>query len=474
MMLRFVLCLTALTAVSSGGDLADRALDAMKRATRFFTEKVSCRGGYLWRYSADLKERFGEGRATAEQVWVQPPGTPAVGMALLRAYEATGQRQFLEAALATARALVWGQLHSGGWDYYIDFGRPPRRPLAYRHLPREAAARLRNHSTLDDNTTQSALSFLMAVDRVAADPAIHEAVEFALEALSKAQLPKGGWPQVFGQPPPEQRYATYVKIEPDGTRTTHERPTRYWHYYTFNDGAINDCVRVMLEAWRQYRQKRYLEAALRAGDFILLSQLPVPQRGWAQQYDLAVRPEWARRFEPPAVCSTVTARNIRTLVEIYLATGQERYLKPIPAAIEWLERSRLPGDRPRWARFYEIGSNRPLYFTRKYELTYEPNDLPTHYAFIIASDLAGRSRTLYERVKRADRRTLLAERQRRPSGPQAARLMRDLAPRVAAIIAALDAQGRWVEDGWIECRTFIRNLATLADYLEATRPAGGQ
>jgi len=463
----FLLSIGLLLGVCEAAGLPERALDATKRATRFFTEKVSCRGGYLWRYSADLKERFGEGRATADQVWVQPPGTPAVGMAFLRAYEATGERQFLDGALAAARALAWGQLHSGGWYYYIDFGAPPRRPLAYRHLSRSAAARLRNYSTLDDDTTQSALSFLMAVDRVAKDAPIHEAVELGLEALLKAQLPKGGWPQVFGRPPPEQRYATYVRIEPDGTRTTHKRPTRYWHYYTFNDGAINDCVRVMLEAWRQYRQERYLEAARRAGDFIVLSQLSAPQQGWAQQYDLEVRPEWARRFEPPAVCSAVTARNVRTLVEIYLATGDERYLKPIPAAIEWLERSRLPGNRPRWARFYELASNRPLYFTRKYELTYEPNDLPTHYAFIISSDLAGRSRALYEKVKRAGRESLLAERQRKPSEREAARLMRDLAPRVEAIIAALDPQGRWVEDGWIECQTFIKNIRTLADYLEA-------
>ena len=36
----------------------------------------------LWQYSDDLTQREGEGRATDTTVWVQPPGTPSVGMAL--------------------------------------------------------------------------------------------------------------------------------------------------------------------------------------------------------------------------------------------------------------------------------------------------------------------------------------------------------------------------------------------------------
>ena len=43
----------------------------------------------------------------------------------------------------------------------------------------------------------------------------------------------------------------------------------------------------------------------------------------------------------------------------------------------------------------------------------------------------------------------------------------DLAPKVREIIAALDEKGRWVMNGQIETRTFIRNVGTLCDYLEA-------
>ena len=94
--------------------LVDEAKAGLRKACGFFRDKVSTEGGYLWRYSADLKLREGEGKATATQIWVQPPGTPSVGMAWLEAYRATGDRYYLDGAVAAAHALVRGQLYSGG------------------------------------------------------------------------------------------------------------------------------------------------------------------------------------------------------------------------------------------------------------------------------------------------------------------------------------------------------------------------
>jgi len=75
----------ALVATSEAADdsLRDRAAQGLRKACDFFQNEVSCEGGYLWRYSEDLQKREGEGKATATVVWVQPPGTPSVGMALL-------------------------------------------------------------------------------------------------------------------------------------------------------------------------------------------------------------------------------------------------------------------------------------------------------------------------------------------------------------------------------------------------------
>ena len=468
------LLLASLIAASAAADLAADALAAMKKATAYFTTEVACHGGYLWWYSADLKQRAGEGKATPTQIWIQPPGTPSVGLAFVRAYEATGDRQFLDAAVGAAKALVWGQLESGGWTYRVDFSPKGEKRSAYRHLKLQDIKGRRNTSTLDDNTTQHALRLLMAVDQLVKDPEIHDAVTYGLDALLKAQLPKGGWAQrFFLKPPAKQQFQKTVRINPDGSRDTLERPRSYGHYYTFNDNTINDCISVLVEAHKRYGEAKYLDAVKKCADFIILTQINAPQAGWAQQYTPDLKVEWARRFEPPAVCGAVTFRNIRTLIEVYIATGDEKCLKPIPAALDWLDRSRLPGKKPRWARFYELGTNRPLYFTKdKYELTYSSDNMPTHYSFISSSDLHGRGLARYNEVKAKGRDALLAERTRKPTRDELRAEAKSREPKVREIIAKLDAKGRWLsKSGKIECGWFNRNLQTLAAYVAAVKGA---
>jgi len=434
-MSRIVFLLVVLTIPShlaAQGPTREQAREAMLRAARFF-RSISTEGGYLWRYSLDLKTRQGEGPATDTQVWVQPPGTPAVGQAFLRAYRATGEREFLDAAVAAARALVRGQLESGGWDYRIEFNPAERKKWNYRLDPSPGA---RNISTYDDDNTQAALRLLMAVYKTRPDAETKAALDYGLEALLKSQYPNGGWPQRYPGP-----------------------PEGYYRYYTYNDNTIADLVRTMTQAWQQFGDKRHLEAVRRAGDFMILSQRPEPQPVWAQQYDLEMKPAWARKFEPPSVCSGESAGVIRSLIQIYLVTADEKYLKPIPAAIAWFRRSEIaPG---RWARFYELQTNKPLYFTKKYELVYTDNDLPTHYAFQSAFGVPD-TIAEYEALEKARRQGgLKAARalyQRTPAKPDAAR--------VRQILDTLDSQGRWVTNDWIECRVFIRNINALSDFLK--------
>src|SRR5687767_8910354 len=119
----------------------DKARDALLRATDYF-QKQAKHGGYVWFVSADGRQRFGEGRAAPDQIWVQPPGTPAVGLAFLRAFEAVKEPRLLQAAVDAGRALVRGRLKSGGWTYSIDFDPKSKPP--------------RNYTTFDDDTTQCA------------------------------------------------------------------------------------------------------------------------------------------------------------------------------------------------------------------------------------------------------------------------------------------------------------------------------
>src|SRR5688572_12278778 len=159
------------------------AESALRSAATFFREQVSVQGGYLYRYSEDLSLREGEGKATATLAWVQPPGTPSVGEAFLTAYERTGDKYYLDAAVETAGALVTGQLVSGGWDYRIEFDPQKRAQYAYHTSGGTLGAKVSNVTTLDDDNTQSAVRFLMHVDRQLGmqNETIHKAVLFALE-----------------------------------------------------------------------------------------------------------------------------------------------------------------------------------------------------------------------------------------------------------------------------------------------------
>ena len=454
--------------------LRRQAAAALRKATDFFTTRVATEGGYLWRYSEDLAGREGEGRASATTVWVQPPGTPSVGMAFLDAYHATKDPVCLEAARRAGYCLVRGQLRSGGWDYRIEFDPKRHGRHAYRAEGPADGKRQRNTSTLDDNTTQAALRLLMRLDKTLEfkDARIHEASEYALAKLLEVQYPIGAWPQRFDAPPDREKHPVKKASYPESWSRTYPRAS-YSGFYTFNDNAIGDAIDVMFEAARTYGDPKYRAAAERAGEFILLAQMPEPQPAWAQQYDPEMHPAWARKFEPPSITGGESQGVMRTLLELYRQTGKPKYLEPIPRAIAYFRRSLLEDGR--LARFYELKTNRPLYFTRKYEMTYSDADMPTHYAFKVGQGL-DRIEREHDRLRKLGPEEL--SRRRSGAAKPPGRPSKALVRQVKAVIAALDEKGRWVEDGRlkyhgdddparrvIDCRTFIGNVGILSRYL---------
>ncbi len=453
------------------------AAGALRRAVEFYRTKVAAHGGYVYRYAADLSKREGEGKTDPDTVWVQPPGTPAVGLALVDAYERTGERFLLDAASDAAECLVRGQLRSGGWTNSIEFDPDARRKFAYRVDPPRAKAF--NVSTFDDDKTQSAMRFLIRFDQATKfkNDRVHEAILFALDSVLNAQFPNGAWSQgwdEFPDPKDDRLRPKRASYPADWPR---EYPGgKYWFHYTFNDNTVSDTIDMLLLAARTYGEPRYRAAALRAGDFILLAQMPDPQPAWAQQYDYDMHPVWARRFEPPAITGSESQRLISVLLRIYVETGDRKYLEPVPRAIEYLKRSRLPDGK--LARFYELRTNKPLYLTRKYELTYDDGDLPTHYGFKVDGRLDAVERE-HQRVARLTPDQLEAERTPRPRRPEKPD---SLAGQVRSVIESLDQRGAWVEDGRmsyhgkdddtreiIDSRTFIRNIGILSRYLAAVQ-----
>lgn len=437
---------------------------ALHKAVKFFNDEVSIQGGYLWKYSADLSKREGEGKVEATTAWLQPPGTPFVGEALLDLYDLTSDTYFLDAAKNTAMALVKGQLHSGGWDQRIEFAPEDRKKYAYR-IDGEAGKK-NNRSTLDDDKTQSALRFLMRYDKTTGmkDETVHEAVIYGLDKLCEAQFPNGGWGHAFiSKPNPALHPVMQAGYREDG-EYSHKK--EYWEHYTLNDNLMSDVINTLILAVQIYSQPNHKDALHKAGGFLLLAQMPEPQPGWCQQYDDEMKPAWARKFEPPAVSGGESQKIMMTLLDLYELTGEEKYLQPIPKALRYYQSSLLTDGR--LARFYELKTNKPLYFTLDYELTYNDDNMPTHYGFKVSSNLK-RIEDRYNKIKAIEWTPSKASTKNVPNpSPQ----------EVKRIIDTIDERGAWVEDGrlryWgdddptnriIDPRTFAKNTVTLVQYL---------
>lgn len=486
----------SLVASASGVDAAPAAPEvktALQKATQYL-RSIATEGGYLWRYSEDLKLRAGENNATATQIWIQPPGTPALGQVFLEAYAATGDTIHLDAARGAALALAKGQLESGGWDYFIDFD-PKNFALAYRRtdagkLTAAEIAKRKNISTYDDNNTQDALRFLMeyvAVIKTSTNPAdqeIRTALDYGLKKLLEAQYPIGAWPQRYdGQP----KKATEYPLKKASIPKTYPREYQkedYKGHYTLNDNALSDCIDIMLAAHKQFGDAKFLAAAKRAGDFLLLAQLPEPQPVWAQQYNRNMEPAWARAFEPPSVTGGESSGAIRTLIRLHLETGEAKYIEPIPRALAWYKRSELAPNK--WARYYELTTNKPIYGDRDGKIYYRLQDISkerqTGYGW--EGDFGVRKAvSQWEQLQKEGREKMAARLVPKPMSDKArVEAQTKLAPQVAKALKDLDAQGRWITDGKfvkevkdlafgrrIETRSYIENMRALSAYLEALK-----
>lgn len=469
------------TGVAMAGPAVDEVKTAIVKAVTTMQGKYGRHGGYVWTYSPDGMIRAGEAPAGESSAWVQPPGTPTVGEAFLAAYQATGDSSCSKAALETARALVKGQLHSGGWYYRIDFEPERRKKSRYRVEGGESPKadgpagwdtwkRRRNkgnQSMLDDDTTQASLRFLLKVDRELkfADSAIHDCVLYGLEALIGTQYPVGAWSHNFDSfpdpPPGENEYPILEAGYPD--EWPRKWPNAWNGCYHLNDNITTDAIETLLLAHEVLGDRKYLEAAKRGGEFYIRAQMPDPQPAWGQQYDKHMHPVWERKFEPPAVTGGESQGAMLVLLKLHQVTGDPKFLKPIEPALDYLERSLLPDGR--LARYYELRTNKPLYFTRDYELTYDGGDVPDHYAFKIGSRLE-KIRRLYEDAKKGRFPT--------PGGAPAASA-------VGKILAAANDDGVWLEpgtvrnkdgkkvpaeEGVLSSETFAKNVRVLSGWLE--------
>ncbi len=446
---RMIIALLLFVFCAGGADLNKQAEVSLKKGVAFFYT-INSHGGYVYNVTPDLSLRWGEGQKDEHTIEVQPPGTPAVGQSFLRAWQVAGDEQALKFAKEAAYALIRGQNKYGGWDHTINF------------------AKLNNEKvSFDDNQSQSAVSFLMALDQQIEDSLLSTATKRALKMMVTTQLSNGAWPHMY----PEQG--------------------NYHDYATFNDGGINDCIRVMLEAYQFYNNDEAIKKSLhKAARFMMISQLPPPQPGWAQQYNEFLQPAWARTFEPPSVCPAVTIRNINTLIDLYLVLGDETLLEPIPDALRWLREIKM--ENGKWARFVELGTNKALYYDRQRIRVDKLEDLHperlTGYAY--ETDLESQLIASSERYKKAiqlGNKGLWKEEHPVLSREQVAKRLDILSNEVKKILETQESSGAWITkndrfkeelpkgERWngqylvmdrISSKVFNQNVATLCEYIE--------
>ncbi|MEZ5299892.1 MAG: hypothetical protein R3F11_04370 [Verrucomicrobiales bacterium] len=95
---------------------------------------------------------------------------------------------------------------------------------------------------------------------------------------------------------------------------------------------------------------RYLDAARRTGEFLIRAQMPDLQPAWAQAYDAAT-PGLGPRLRAARHHLARIVSNFKSLLELFRATGDRRFLAPVPKALDYL-RNRTPDGQ--LSRFYEL------------------------------------------------------------------------------------------------------------------------
>ena len=282
-----------------------------------------------------------------------------------------------------ADVIVSFQTPAGGWGKNTDMSKELRQPgekygpdnLSKYLAPGDFDAPLEPEwnyiGTIDNDATTTQLNFLAKVT-AAADSKVGASYRASylrgIDYLFAAQFPNGGWPQVW---PLEGGYHDAI---------------------TYNDDAVTQVVELMgntAEGKDEYafvpeetraRAKASFERGIRC---ILASQIVVNGKPtvWSQQVDaLTLKPVSARNFEPPAQCAGESAALMLLLMnQLPHPTAAEQ--RAIRAAAAWFRKTAIygqswergpdgrqlvpkPGAGPIWARYYQTGTDIPVFADR--------------------------------------------------------------------------------------------------------------
>lgn len=267
------------------------------------------------------------------------------------------------------------QKKNGGWPKNYDMQAiltPQQQEVLRKHVDD-------NQTTFDNGATHAQVDFLARAYRATLEEKYRRACVRGIKFILQAQYPNGGWPQFY----------------PD--------TSGYRRYVTFNDGAMMGVMGVLRHIAAGAAEYAWLDESLRVRArsayekglaCILACQIREGREltGWCQQHDdRTLKPRPARSFEPAAATGMESAEVVRFLMEIENPSGE--IIAGVQVAVDWFFRSRITGIRaefvrapnaryrfhaadfdrvvisdpdapPLWARYYELGTNVPLFCNR--------------------------------------------------------------------------------------------------------------
>lgn len=292
-----------------------------------------------------------------------------------------------------ADILVSFQTPAGGWSKNTDFTQSRRAPgemfgaengslhLGANDFDAPADPHWDYVGTFDNDATTTELRFLAKV--IAASKPENgrwrDSFSRGLDYIFAAQYPNGGWPQVW---PLQGGYHDAI---------------------TLNDDAMLHVLEFLRDVAGGQNEFSFVPPALRAKaaasfqhgmDCLLSAQVVVhgQRTAWAQQYDpLTLQPTSARNYEMPSLTSAESATIVLFLMQLPNPTSNE--VAAVHAACAWFDETKIenkayksagkegrklldaPGSGPLWSRYYEIGTDRPIFGDRDKTIHDDVNDI---------------------------------------------------------------------------------------------------
>lgn len=236
-----------------------------------------------------------------------------------------------------------------------------------------------DNNTIDNGGTIMPMRFLALMAQATNDARYTGAFARGLDYLFAAQYPNGGWPQFYPL-----------------------RDHGYYSHITYNDNAMVNVMFLLRDVATgnapygfvdSDRRAKAKAAVARGIDCILKTQLKQDGKltAWCAQHDeKTLEPVWARNFEPPSLAGQESVGIVRFLMQ--MDEPSPEICASVEGAVAWLKAVQIPGMRYQrgmaadgkrdgwiepdakagsvWARFYEIGSNRPIFTGRNKEIHY--------------------------------------------------------------------------------------------------------